>query len=732
MAVSRLRGLEKRLAKDPELRRTVNEQIESYEQKQYVCKVSSEELENTKMVWDAAAAKAGGVSFNDKLLKGPNLLVSLVEVLLRFREGKIAVCSDIREMFLRILIREADKWSQCFLWRSSPEDEVQVYVINVAMFGATSSPCTVQFVKNKNALDYAELYPRAVNAIINNHYVDDFLDSVNSVEEAVQLVEQVQLIHAAAGFKFGKILSNSQDVLERLGETGSSACKSLNLDRDEVYERVLGVIVHFIFEQGEELALGSHSLNHENLWGALRRKRVPDKFVNLIEAYQYQAFTCRVLHNEALSDPIRVLGGVRQECILSPLLFLIVIDEIMIQNPSIREGLLLDLQYVILGTLGNDPVVLYGHLDVQPAIREDGWDTEPFVLTEKDGKLYGWGACDDKGPVLGWIHVIEAYQAIGEPLPVNLKFVFEGMDESGRKGLDALLFKRQNDFLFNVDFVCISNNYWLGTTKPCITYGLRSICYFDVEVGCAGKDLHSEVFGGTVYEAMNDLVYLLGTLADKEGKILIPNLYKEVAPLHGVEGVFYEPGQKTVIPKKVIPKCSIHIVSDQTPELVEKFACEQRPLLVIVVCHGSNSHCVTKRSVSDSRLMRRRVSRECHDILHHCLTIKWAERGSPNKCAVRMTHSGNPWTEDPNHPHYNAASVSTKHVYKVEPDMTREGGSIPVTLTLQQTTGKNVLLLPMGASDDGAHSQNEKIDVRNYIEGTKLLGAYLYEVAKIK
>lgn len=70
-------------------------------------------------------------------------------------------------------------------------------------------------------------------------------------------------------------------------------------------------------------------------------------------------------------------------------------------------------------------------------------------------------------------------------------------------------------------------------------------------------------------------------------------------------------------------------------------------------------------------------------------------------------------------------------VYGVEPDLTREGGSIPVTLTLQETTGKNVMLLPMGAGDDGAHSQNEKIDRRNYIEGTKLFAAYLYELARV-
>lgn len=64
--------------------------------------------------------------------------------------------------------------------------------------------------------------------------------------------------------------------------------------------------------------------------------------------------------------------------------------------------------------------------------------------------------------------------------------------------------------------------------------------------------------------------------------------------------------------------------------------------------------------------------------------------------------------------------------------MTREGGSIPVTLTLQQVTQKNVLLLPVGCGDDGAHSQNEKLDIRNYIEGTKLLGAYLYEVSQLE
>ncbi|XP_044270181.1 cytosolic non-specific dipeptidase [Tribolium madens] len=408
---------------------------------------------------------------------------------------------------------------------------------------------------------------------------------------------------------------------------------------------------------------------------------------------------------------------------------------------TLPDGKVIDLPPVVFGALGNDPkkktVLIYGHLDVQPALKEDGWDSEPFVLTERSGKLYGRGSSDDKGPVLCWLHAIECYQNLGIDIPVNVKFIFEGMEESGSVGLDELVHSEKQKFLSNIDYVCISDNYWLGTKKPCITYGLRGVCYFFIEVQCAAKDLHSGVFGGTVHEAMTDLVYLMGTLVNKDGRIQVEGIYDDVAPLmegehdiykkidfdvndyrgdigcnrllhneqkeqilmhrwrypslslHGIEGAFAEPGAKTVIPGKVIGKFSIRIVPNQKPAQVEK--------------------CVVAY-----------------------LEKKWKEYGSPNTMKAYMTDGGNPWTEDPTHPHYTAGLKATKHVYKVEPDFTREGGSIPVTLTFQQATGKNVILLPVGAGDDGAHSQNEKIDLRNYIEGTKLLGAYLYEVGQLQ
>lgn len=169
------------------------------------------------------------------------------------------------------------------------------------------------------------------------------------------------------------------------------------------------------------------------------------------------------------------------------------------------------------------------------------------------------------------------------------------------------------------------------------------------------------------------------SLAHKEDKsmLLMHRWRYPSLSIHGIEGAFSEPGQKTVIPRRVIGKFSIRTVPNQDPLKVEKYV---------------------------------------RDHLEH----HWKLRNSVNKMKFMPMHHGKPWTEDPSHPNYLAGIQATRFVYGVTPDMTREGGSIPVTLTLQQATGKNVMLLPVGAGDDGAHSQNEKIDIRNYIQGVSI------------
>lgn len=379
-------------------------------------------------------------------------------------------------------------------------------------------------------------------------------------------------------------------------------------------------------------------------------------------------------------------------------------------------------------------ILIYGHFDVQPALKSDGWNSEPFKLVhdEKTGRLYGRGSTDDKGPVIGWLNVIEAHQQVGLDLPVNLKFCFEGMEESSSVGLDDLIRKHKNDFFTGVDAICISDNYWLGTKKPCLTHGLRGITYFKLRISGPQADLHSGVFGGMVHEPMTDLFAIMSKLVTPQGQILVPGIKELVAPLtseeaqrfdnmeyaltdlhsatgkdvainedkaktlmarmrypslslHGVEGAFSAPGAKTVICANVIGKFSIRLVPDMKPEKVIS-------------------------------LVQDYVQKE------------FAKLGSKNTIHIEG-EGGAPWYADPNHWNYVAAAKATKKIYGVEPDLTREGGSIPVALTFSEELQKNLLLLPMGRGDDGAHSTNEKIDISNYIEGTKLLGTYLHEVA---
>ena len=99
---------------------------------------------------------------------------------------------------------------------------------------------------------------------------------------------------------------------------------------------------------------------------------------------------------------------------------------------------------------------------------------------------------------------------------------------------------------------------------------------------------------------------------------------------------------------------------------------------------------------------------------------------------ISMIHGAKAWLSDPKHPNYDAAARAVKKVYGQLPDYTREGGSIPITSTFEDATGMNVLLLPIGACDDMAHSQNEKYNCSNLVNAIKVIGLYLHELTEIK
>lgn len=151
------------------------------------------------------------------------------------------------------------------------------------------------------------------------------------------------------------------------------------------------------------------------------------------------------------------------------------------------DGQELPLPPAILGRIGSDAskrtVLLYGHFDVQPALKSDGWDTEPFELVvAPDGKLIGRGSSDDKGPVLGWLNILEAHHAQKLDLPVNLRLCFEGMEESGSEGLDELIEseakKGDKGWFGGVDCVCIVSGsaiVWVTPAADGFVFSLTTI-----------------------------------------------------------------------------------------------------------------------------------------------------------------------------------------------------------------------------------------------------------------
>ena len=265
MAEKRLKSTERKLKRDEELARKYCAITDEYVDKGYARKLTPEEAsvptskqwflphhpvrnpnkpDKVRIVMDAAA-KHDGVSLNDKLHIGPDLLNSLVGVLLRFREQRVGLAADIEAMFHQVRVIEEDQPALRFLWRNlelqRPPD---VYQMLVAIFGAASSPCMANYVLRKTALDnYGDtaFSTETIEAVEKNFYMDDFLKSVCDEATAVRMFHEMTSLLARGGFRLTKWISSSREVLSQI-PLQEKASPSVDLKFDELpIERTLGL-----------------------------------------------------------------------------------------------------------------------------------------------------------------------------------------------------------------------------------------------------------------------------------------------------------------------------------------------------------------------------------------------------------------------------------------------------------------------------------------------------------
>jgi acetylornithine deacetylase/succinyl-diaminopimelate desuccinylase-like protein len=193
-------------------------------------------------------------------------------------------------------------------------------------------------------------------------------------------------------------------------------------------------------------------------------------------------------------------------------------------------------QPVVVGQAG-DPgpftLLCYGHYDVQPPEPLEAWVSPPFEPTVRDGRLYGRGTGDNKGQLITHVLAARAWLAAAGGLPLQVKFVFEGEEESGSPGLAA--FVRAHRERLAADLVYISDGGLHPSGAPVLSLGNRGIVGLTLVAEGADRDNHSGNKGGVAPNPIWMLVHVLASMVDPAGRVTVDGFYDDVRPIGPVE-----------------------------------------------------------------------------------------------------------------------------------------------------------------------------------------------------
>ena len=379
---------------------------------------------------------------------------------------------------------------------------------------------------------------------------------------------------------------------------------------------------------------------------------------------------------------------------------------------------------------GAPTVLVYGHYDVQPVDPLDEWTSPPFEPVIDGHRMRARGAADDKGQIHAHVMAAAAMLATRGALPVNVKYLFEGEEESSSIHLDAWL--EANRDRLAADVAVISDSGFFEGNIPAITIGLRGLMYAQVDVVGSHVDLHSGGFGGVVENPAIALARIIASLKGPDGRVLIPGFYDDVVALTEADRAVFAalPFDETAHAALIgVPA----LVGEVGYEVLERRGA--RPTLDVNGIWGGFQGDGAKTIIparAHAKVSCRLVPDQDPDVIFEAFRT-FIEAIAPPGVTTTVTSlgGGRPSLTPIDHPATKAAARALEATFGRAPVYIREGGSIPVTASFESILGLPVVLLGFVQPNDNAHAPDEWMDLRNYESAIRAIVRTWDEIADL-
>ena len=374
--------------------------------------------------------------------------------------------------------------------------------------------------------------------------------------------------------------------------------------------------------------------------------------------------------------------------------------------------------------------LIYGHHDVQPVDPLEEWRSPPFEPEVRDGNLFARGASDDKGQT--WMHLkaIEAHMRVRRELPLNVKLIVEGEEESGSDHFDELV--QENLDRLHADVLVVSDTAMVARDRPTLTTGLRGLASLEIMVGGPGVDLHSGRFGGAVANPITALAAILDALHDHETwRVTVPHFYDAVRPLTADEQAGFASVPFDEREFLAMAEGAPAAVGEEGFSTLERIGA--RPTLEFNGIWGGYSGPGSKTIIpatAGAKITCRLVADQDPDVIARLVTGALTDAAPEGVTVdVQFFAGGRPVITPTDHPAVQAAARAVERVFGTSPIFLREGGSIPPVETFNRRLGMPAVLAGFGLPDDRIHAPNEKLSLEMFGLGIRTLAHAWDEIA---